>query len=146
MRGRGLPDVQIAMGRIVGTSDPSRNSLKRLGLIEEDMGVMWIADDRLVYWGDAGAWEIPHGKLLAVERKADAGATSSYFGAVQVILRYLDAAGTERAVRIHSEGDWTMTAKARELDRIADRLNAWMQQPLAGWVDRPSGFAVAAIQ
>lgn len=145
MRGRGLPDAQVAMGRIVGTSDPARNSLKKLGLVEEDFGVLWIADDRLVYWGDTAAWEIPHGKLLAVERKADAGSTSSYFGAVGVILRYLDTAGTQRSVRIHSEGDWTMTAKARGMDQIADRLNAWMQRPLAGWVDRPSGFAVAAV-
>jgi hypothetical protein len=145
MRGRGLPDAAVATGRIIGTSDPSRSSVRRLSLVEDDFGVLWIGDDRLVYWGDVDAWEIPHGRVLAVERKANAGSVSAYFGAVHVILHYLDAGGAERAVRLHSEGDWTQTGKARGLDQIAERLVAWIERPLAGWVDRPGGFAVTPL-
>jgi hypothetical protein len=142
LRARGIADEQLASGRVVGTSDPNRNSLKKLGMIEQDVGVLWISDDKLVFWGDQAAWEIPRESVREIERKADAGAVSAYFGAVHVILRFNDPAGNEQRVRLHAEGDWTQTASAKSLNAMADRLNAWLEQPRAGWVSRPSGFAV----
>jgi len=144
LRARGVPPEQFALGRFIGTSDPARSSFKKMGLVEEDLGMMWIGADRLVFWGDRAAWEIPHAQLVAVERSADAGSTASYFGAVHVILRYRDDAGAEHRIRLHPETDWTMTAKARALDAIAERLAMWQQTPTHGWVTAPSGFAVTA--
>ena len=139
---RGLLPAQLEGGRLMGTSDPQRSSIKKMTLIEEDFGMLWIGADRLTFWGDEGGWEIPHGRLLAVERKADAGSTSAYFGAVHVILRHLDAAGVERLIRLHTEGDWTQTGRARALNAVAERLAAWRDRPLPGWVREPGGFAV----
>ncbi len=142
LRARGVPPEQITAGRFVGNSNPKRNSWKKLGMIEEDLGMLWIGDDRLVYWGDDRAWEIRHDRFLGVDRKADSGSVASYFGTVHVIVRFLDAGGVEQAVRLHSEGDWTQTGKARASNQIADRLTAWHENPRAGWVHQPSGFAV----
>jgi hypothetical protein len=140
---RGLPREQLALGRFIGTSDPAHNTFKKFGLVEEDLGMLWIGPDRLVFWGDRDAWEIPHDQLVEVERRADAGSTASYFGAVDVILRYRDAAGAERRVRLHPETDWTMTGKARATEDIAQRLMMWQQTPTPDWVSGPSGFVVA---
>jgi hypothetical protein len=144
MLGRGIPPEQLAHGRPVGLSNPDRSSLRKLGLVEEDFGMMWIGENSLVYWGDEDAWEIPHDRLIAIERKADAGSTSAYFGAVHVILRYFDPYGVERRVRVHSEGDWSMTAAARALNEIAERLTAWQEHPHAGWVSGPAAFPMEA--
>jgi hypothetical protein len=142
MAGRGISPEQIANGRPVGLSNPDRSSLRKLGLIEEDLGMLWIGDRSLVYWGDEDAIEIPHEALLAVERKADAGSTSAYFGAVHVILRFTDPYGVERRIRIHPEGEWTMTGAARALNQIAERLTAWQEYPHAGWASGPAAFPV----
>jgi hypothetical protein len=144
LRARGVPPGQLAAGRVVGLSNPDRSSLRKFGLVEEDYGMLWIGDDRLVYWGDVDAWEVPHDRFIAVERKADAGSVSSYFGAVHVILRFLGPDGAERRVRVHSEGDWTQTGKARALNDIADRLTAWQEMPRAGWVTGQAAFPVNA--
>jgi hypothetical protein len=104
--------------------------------------MMWLESRAIVYCGDTQAWEVTPGQLLAVERQADAGSTSSYFGAVHVIMRFMDERGVERRVRLHPEGDWTMTAKARALNAIADRLMAWKDNPTPGWLRDASGFAV----
>ena len=145
LRARGVPPGQLAAGRIVGLSNPDRSSLRKIGLVEEDYGMLWIGDDRLVYWGDVDAWEVPHDRFIAVERKADAGSVSSYFGAVHVILRFFGPDGVERRVRVHSEGDWTQTGKARALNDIADRLTAWQEMPRAGWVTGQAAFPVNAF-
>ena len=140
LRARGLPPEYLALGRRVGTSDPGRNSFRRFGLVEDDWGMLWIGPDRLVYWGDVAAWELPHGRLTAVERKADAGSSAAYFGAVHVILHFTDETGMSHRLRLHPMDGWTMTALARELDIIGARLTAWHQTPTPGWVTGPQAF------
>lgn len=141
LRGRGLTDAHLASGRFIGTSDPTRTSFRRLGWVEQDLGMLWIGADRLVYWGDEVAWEIPHDRLIAIERKADAGSVSSYFGAVQVIVVYRSEAGEAVRIRLHTLGDWTMTGKARAFNNMAARLSAWLQTPRPGWATE-SAFPV----
>jgi hypothetical protein len=70
-------------------------------------------------------WDLSREQVLAVERQADAGSTSTYFGAVHVVLRVADPIAGERRIRLHTEGDWTMTAKARALNDLGERLQSW---------------------
>jgi hypothetical protein len=133
----------LAGGVYVGLSDPNKNSFKKFTAVEDDVGVLWFSHDRLVYRGDAQAWQVMRGQLLDVERKADAGSTSSYFGAVHIIVRFIDDTGAEQRWRLHSEGDLTMSGRARSLDRLAAALDNWREghvptpQPQG-----PAGFEV----
>ncbi|MGB7157512.1 MAG: hypothetical protein WBD40_05565 [Tepidisphaeraceae bacterium] len=120
------PDL-LSRGHYIGISDPTKSSLKKMTLVEEDMGMLWLEPDALMYRGDAVDFDVVRDQLLAIERQADAGSTSSYFGAVHVILRIAAPGqpGGERRVRLHPEGDWTLTGKARALNDLADRLASW---------------------
>jgi hypothetical protein len=121
----GISDTQRAAGVLIGISDPTKNSLKRLTLVEDDLGMLWIDADRLIYRGDTRSFDIAPHELHRVERKADAGSTSSYFGAVHVILHVRPPDAPAYAVRLHPQGQWTMTAKAAQLRTLADRLESW---------------------
>ena len=125
----GVPREAQSAGLYVGVSDPSRNSFKKFSLIEEDLGVLWLAPGLLGYRGDATAWDLPREAVLGIERRADAGSTAAYFGAVAVILCYRDPAGQERRLRLHASGGWTMTATARKQNELAERLTTWLQSP-----------------
>ena len=120
------PDL-LARGHYVGLSDPAKSSMKKMTLVEEDLGMLWVEPHALVYRGDAIDWDLPHEQVLEVQRQADAGSTSSYFGAVHVVLRIADATGRagERRVRLHPQGEWTMTGRARALNALGDRLESW---------------------
>ena len=125
LRAQGIPASSLAEGAHIGLSNPAKNSFKKFGAIEDDIGMLWFGQDRLVYRGDSMELQIPRGQLLSVERRADAGSTSSYFGAVHVIVHFKDDAGQDRCWRLHTEGNWTMTARARSLDRLANALETW---------------------
>jgi hypothetical protein len=132
MGGLGIVPEQMRDALPVGISDPAKNSLKKLAGIEEDVGMLWLSPDNLIYRGDQNWLSIPRDALLEIERKADAGATSSYFGAVHVILRYRDdGAGEEKRVRLHPQGNWTMTGHAHALNDLAERLESWRISPQA---------------
>ena len=125
----GVPREALAAGVFIGTSDPAKNSFRKMSLIEEDVGVLWLNPAGLSYRGDTTAWDIPRERVVGIERKADAGSVSAYFGAVAVILVYLDEAGQERRIRLHAQGGWTMTAAARRQNALADRLRMWTELP-----------------
>ena len=123
-----LPDA-LRAGTFVGTSDPSRNSFKKLTLVEDDLGMLWFAPAMLSYRGDSSGWDIPRDDIVGIERRADAGSTSAYFGAVAVILVYRGPDGAERRVRLHGNGAWTMSGAARLQNALAERLKAWREMP-----------------
>ena len=127
MAAKGVGPDLLSRGHFIGVSDPAKSSLKKMTLVEEDMGMLWVEPHALLYRGDAIDWDLSREQVLEVQRQADAGSTSSYFGAVHVILRVADPAAPngERRVRLHPEGDWTMTAKARALNGLGDRLLSW---------------------
>jgi hypothetical protein len=121
----GITEEQMAAAMPIGISDPNKSSLKKFTIIEEDLGMLWIGPDRLIYRGDAMGFDIERSQMMEVERKVDAGAVSAYFGAVHVIIRFRDADGAERRIRLHVESTWTMTGTARELDRLAKTIQDW---------------------
>ena len=118
------PEVQ-AQGIPVGLSDPSKSSWRKYGMIEEDLGMLWLHPDGLLYRGDNSGWDLPRRGVVAIERVADSGSTSSYFGASFVVLRFIDAYGRESRIKFHTEGDWTLTGRARRLNELAEKLQAW---------------------
>jgi hypothetical protein len=141
MRALGVPPDRIGAGVPIGTSS-ARPKLRKLFsiIVEEDAGMLWFDADRLVYLGDRVPWSIAREELLAVERDAHKMATSSYFGAVHVVLHYRGPNGEGR-LRLHTEGDWTQTSRARALDNLADRLTSWH----SGGSPQPPAIGFAVI-
>jgi len=125
----GITPEQVQSGAYVGISDPSKSSLRKMTLVEDDIGMLWTAPDRLIYQGDTDHFDIPQDQFIAMERKADAGSTSALAGAVHIILRFRTADGYQRQVRLHTEGCPTLGRKAKSLDQLAGRLQDWIEQP-----------------
>ena len=118
----GIEPARIDQGILLGISDPSKKSSRKLGLIEDDVGMLWITPDELVYEGDNDAFRIRREQCLSIERVADAGSVSAYFGNVHIILTL---AGAGAAPRLHPESTMTMTGTARASDRLANELERW---------------------
>jgi hypothetical protein len=125
----GVTEAQLARGTYVGISDPSSNSLKTTkGMLEDDVGMLWLEHDRLVYRGDEASFDVPRERLLEVERLVVKKSASAYAGNRHIVLRFQQENGTERRVRLHVEGAWTMGRLVKVTNALADRLNAWAQQ------------------
>ena len=112
----------------VGISDPTKSSFRKMTLVEDDIGMLWFFPEAMMYRGDAQHFDIPRERFIAMERKADAGSTAAYLGAVHVIVRFLESNGTERMVRLHTEGDLTLSRKAKALNTLAARIQSWIDQ------------------
>jgi hypothetical protein len=125
MSALGITPEQYRSGWEVGTSDPGKNSFRKFPTVEEDVGVLWLTGEFIAYRGDQTAWDFATGDVLEVQRIADAGGTSSYFGAVHVILRVRERDGTERRIRLHPQWAWTRTGLARALNDLAAAINRW---------------------
>jgi hypothetical protein len=121
----GIASEEIAAGLLAGVSDPARSSLKKLTLVEEDVGALWFEPERLVYRGDADGFTVRPEQVVSLEQKADAGGMAAYAGAVHPILRFRDDGGSERAVRLHAWGQWTLGGLARDLDALHEKLEGW---------------------
>lgn len=137
------PEVQ-AQGMYVGLSDPSKSSWLKFGGIEDDLGMLWLHPAGLIYRGDASGWDLPREHVVSIDRRADSGATSSYFGASTVELVVRDVYGRESRIRVHTEGDWTLTGRAKRLNELADRLEAWKNEPAPTAPTSPAPRAAAA--
>lgn len=123
----GVPAAEIARGQCIGISDPADSGWKKSAL-EDDIGLLWVEPERLLYKGDQDAFEVARGRLLEVERTAVASSVSSYSGNRHIVLRFATDAGGERRVRLHAEGCWTPGRVVQATDQLADRLNAWRMQ------------------
>jgi hypothetical protein len=119
---RGITPQQMAEGVLVGLSDPSKSSLRKFAAIEEDVGMLWVDAQRLVYFGDTEHFVLTPDQILAVERKTDAVSTTALSGTAHVILRVRQSDGKERPLRLHTEGIWTMGGKRRAMDALAARI------------------------
>lgn len=120
----GITDEKMNEGIYAGISDPSVSSFKK-GLIEDDIGMIWLEPEALVYQGDAKRLEIRRGQLLQIERVVDKGSMAAYAGAVHVILLWQDESGVQKRTRIHVMNCYTLTGIARALDKIAEDLKRW---------------------
>src|SRR5436190_2867344 len=105
---RGILSAQLQSADLAGISDPTRSSFKKMTLIEDDIGALWIAGERIIYWGDTDQFAITPDQIMELERRADAGSTSMLAGTAHVILHVRQPEGTVRQIRLHTEGHWTL--------------------------------------
>jgi len=120
------PD-RIASGHWVGISDPTKSSLKKMTLVEEDVGMLWIDDDALRYQGDVEQVELRPEQVQQVDQRADAGSAAALGGVANPVLRCsLD--GKPRQLRLHPEGCWTLTAAGRACDEFTRVLSEWREE------------------
>jgi len=125
LRARGLTDEVLDSGTPVGISNPTRSSVRRMFRpIEEDVGMLWLEPGRLTYRGDSEDIAASCNEVEPVERSLDAWNPVSLSGAREVIIR-LRQGGTERLIRFHPEGAWTVWAKKRGRNRLASRIDSW---------------------
>jgi hypothetical protein len=122
---QGISDAQLQTGIPVGLSNPASGTLKRFGAIEEDMGELWVGPDQLVYRGDSEQLTITRDQLTRMERKEDTRSTTMLSGMAHVVLHIRQGDGSERLIRLHTEGLWTMGQKRRAMDRLADLIAKW---------------------
>jgi hypothetical protein len=132
LQARDITPDQLRGAVLVGTSNPLRSSFKKLTTVEEDVGALWIGPDRLVYCGDVEQYAITRPQLVQLERKADAGSVSMLVGITHVILHVHLPDGSERQIRLHVEGLWTMGQKRRAMDALADNIARWHARPEPG--------------
>jgi len=122
---QGIRPEQIASGILAGISNPASGFAKRFGMIEEDVGVLWVSPDRLVFWGDVEQFSLTREEVVQIERKADKGSTTMLWGLQHTILHVRGAGGAERQFRLHAEGLWTMGQKRRVMARLAELVENW---------------------
>ena len=125
LEAQGIVAGQLNSAVLVGLSDPASGMLKRFGMIEEDVGALWVGPEQLVYWGDRERFGISREQITRIERKADTRSTSLLGGIAHVILHVATPSGTERQIRLHTEGHWTMGQKREAMDRLGDVIEAW---------------------
>jgi anthranilate/para-aminobenzoate synthase component II len=87
--------------------------------------MLWIEPDELVYKGDNDDFHVRREQCMSIERVADAGSISAYFGNVHIILTFEEDGVGPRRVRLHPESSMTMTGIARASDRLAEELERW---------------------
>jgi len=121
----GISQDDISRAIPMGISDPAKSSFKKLTMVEEDVGMLWIGNDEILYRGDADSFRFGRQQLIEIERDADAGSMSAYAGNVHIILRFQTPDGAERRVRLHVEGCWTIRQTAKASDSLAEILNRW---------------------
>jgi hypothetical protein len=114
-------------GILMGISDPAKKSLGKLGVawVEDDIGMLWITPDELIYEGDEDEFRVRREQLVSIERAANPGAVSVYFGNLNIILTFASEGAAPRRVRLHPESSWTMTGTARASDHLANELERW---------------------
>jgi len=130
---RGIVPAQMQAAILCGISDPTRSSFKKLTLIEDDIGALWIGADQLVYWGDIDGFALRREEIIQLERRADAGNTSMLAGTAHVILHVQQPTCAVRQIRLHTEGYWTLGQNRQAMDTLAAAITSWHSaaQPLA---------------
>lgn len=123
---RGIAPVQLASGLCVGISDPAKSSVKKIGILADDIGMLWITPEVLAYRGDSDHFDVRPQDLVAMERSQDLWNTSALSGTTHLIVRFRQPDGRERAVRFHT-GGWTLTAIARSMDQLAEVITRWKE-------------------
>jgi hypothetical protein len=122
---QGLTREQLQSGLLIGLSNPASGFSKRFSAIEEDMGVLWIGQNELVYRGDDDHFAISRSDLIQVERRADTRSTTMLAGIVHIILHFRIPDGSIRQVRLHIEGVLTMGQKRKAMDWLAQAIESW---------------------
>ena len=122
---QGITAAQLQTGFFVRLSNPASGMLKRFGVIEEDMGALWVGPDLLIYWGDGESFSLTRDQVIQIERKADARSTTVLAGIAHVILHVNCLGAAQRRIRLHTEGHLTMGQKRQAMNRLADAIIRW---------------------
>jgi hypothetical protein len=125
LAGRGINASQLQSGILMGISDPGKSSFKKMTLIEDDIGALWITPDQLIYWGDTDQFAVSRDQLIQLERRADAGSTAMLAGTAHIILHVQQPDGTLRQIRLHTEGHWTLGQNRKATDTLAETIAGW---------------------
>lgn len=124
----GITPEQLTGAFLVGLSNPAKSSMKKLGLVEEDVGALWVGPDQLIYWGDGEQFGLTREQVLAIERRTDSGSTSMLGGIAHVILHVEQTADNVRQIRLHTEGLVTMGQKRKAMEQLAQAIAEWHSQ------------------
>lgn len=121
----GIDPIRFNQGRLIGISDPSKSCFKKLTFVEEDVGVLWIEPNQLVYIGDNDRFAFKREDIVSIEKKANPGGMAAYAGAVNPILLCRGADGVERSVRLHAWGNWTLGGLSKSQKLLSIKLESW---------------------
>jgi hypothetical protein len=121
----GVSPAQLQGAALVGLSNPASGFAKRFGMIEEDVGALWVGPEQLIYWGDGEQFGITREQLAQMERKADQRSTSMLGGIAHIILHVELPDGSIRQIRLHTEGHSTMGRKRKAMDALAKAIERW---------------------
>lgn len=124
---RGVAPAEIAGATYVGLSDPSRSSWRK-GVIEDDIGGLWLGTGALIYRGDGESFYVPRGDIVAVERDVDPANVAAVTGAAHPVLVWRVGDKVRRS-RLHAEGHWLVFRTANRLDTLAERIERWRTSP-----------------
>ncbi len=122
----GITPEQLESAFLVGLSNPEKSSFKKLGLVEEDMGALWVGPEQLIYWGDGEQFGLTREQITEIERRADSGSTSMLGGVAHVILHVQQPDGSIRQIRLHNEGLLTMGQKRHAMEQLAQDIEDWL--------------------
>jgi len=121
----GVNPQQLQGAFLVGLSNPVKSSFKKFGLVEEDMGALWVGPEQLIYWGDREQFGLAREQVSEIERKADSGSTSMLGGIAHVVLHVKQNDGSIRQIRFHNEGLLTMGQKRVAMEQLAQAVTQW---------------------
>ncbi|MCP4602078.1 MAG: hypothetical protein GY847_16440 [Proteobacteria bacterium] len=123
LQAKGVSEEDIMKGQVIGISNPERSSGTKL-VVEDDIGLLLIRDERIEYHGDAEDIVIDSGKLVEVIRKTDRLSLDAVGGVVHLILRFKDSSDKERKIRIHAQ-DWSMGLKKKGMEKLHWQFSKW---------------------
>jgi hypothetical protein len=126
---QGITTAQLREAVLIGISNPARSSFKKFGLIEDDVGALWVAPEQIVFWGDGERFAIQRENLAHLERTADSGSMTMLSGMTHAILHVKLPEGSVRQIRLHPEGVWTMGRKRKVMDDLSSLIAAWHSTP-----------------
>ena len=76
-------------------------------MLEDDIGMLWLEPDRLLYRGDAEAFEITRDELPDIERVVVSASPTAYVGKRHIVLRFKAVkANGEYASMFWDAGPW----------------------------------------
>jgi len=99
--------VQLQSAILIGISDPLRSSFKKMTLVEDDIGALWIG------WGTVAIGVTPSNlpSRPGNSSNSSAGRRGQHYHAQRhghVILHIQLPDGSVRQIRLHTEGHWTL--------------------------------------
>jgi hypothetical protein len=121
----GITKEQLKNATLVGLSNPSTPRRRQLGIIEEDVGALWVTADRLAYRGDVEEFDLARDHIVQIERQAMKRSNTMLAGIEHVILHVQIGDGSIRQVRLHVEGLWSLGQKRLAMDALAYAITNW---------------------